>query len=71
MLTALVVLVTRRSAQAWQAIELVERGCTQAEAATRLGITRQAVGQRLAAGLWEVERDLHPAAGRLLRRAAG
>jgi hypothetical protein len=70
-LTALAVLVQRRSAQAWEAIALVEAGRTQAEAADELGVTRQAVGQRLAAGLWEVERDLRPTAARLLARAAG
>jgi hypothetical protein len=70
-LTALAVLVERRSDQAWEAIELVEDGLTQAQAAAELGVTRQAVGQRLAAGLWEVERDLRPAAARLLARAVG
>jgi len=70
-LTALAALVERRSEQAWEAIGLVEAGRTQAEAATELGISRQAVGQRLAAGLWEVERDLCPAAARLLSRAVG
>ena len=68
---ALAALVERRSDQAWEAIGLVEAGRTQAEAATELGISRQAVGQRLAAGLWEVERDLRPAAARLLARAVG
>jgi hypothetical protein len=70
-LTALAVLVQRRSAQAWEAIELVGAGRTQARAAAALGISRQAVGQRLAAGLWELERELRPAAARLLTRAAG
>src|SRR4051794_27625661 len=70
-LTALAALVERRSDQAWEAIELVESGRTQAEASAELGVTRQAVGQRLAAGLWEVERDLGPVAARLLARAAG
>ena len=70
-LTALAALVERRSDQAWEAIALVESGRTQAQAAAELGVTRQAVGQRLAAGLWEVERDLRPAAARLLARAAG
>jgi hypothetical protein len=70
-LTALAVLVQRRSEQAWEAITLVEAGRTQAEAAAELGVTRQAVGQRLAAGLWEVERDLRPTAARLLARAVG
>lgn len=70
-LSALAVVVDRRSEQAWEAIGLVGSGRTQAEAATVLGISRQAVGQRLAAGLWDLERDLRPAAARLLARAAG
>ena len=70
-LTALAVVVERRSEQAWAAIALVGAGRTQADAATELGISRQAVGQRLAAGLWDLERDLRPTAARLLTRAAG
>lgn len=70
-LTALALLVERRSEQAWEAIALVEAGKTQAQAATELGISRQAVGQRLAAGSWELERELRPTAARLLARAAG
>jgi hypothetical protein len=70
-LSALAVLVDRRSEQAWEAISLVEGGRTQAEAAGALGISRQAVGQRLAAGLWDLERELRPTAARLLMRAAG
>ena len=70
-LSALAVLVSRRSDQAWEAIELVDSGRTQAEAAAALGISRQAVGQRLAAASWELERELRPTAARLLARAAG
>jgi hypothetical protein len=70
-LGALAVLVGRRSRQAWEAIELVEGGRTQAEAAEALGITRQAVGQRLGAASWDLERELRPTAARLLERAAG
>ncbi len=70
-LSALAVVVDRRSDQAWEAIALVVAGRTQAEAATALGISRQAVGQRLAAGLWDLERELRPTATRLLTRAAG
>ena len=70
-LTALAVVIARRSDQAWEAISLVSAGRTQAEAAATLGVTRQAVGQRLAAGLWDLERDLRPTAARLLTRAAG
>lgn len=70
-LSALAVVIERRSPQAWEAIGLVGGGRTQAEAAAELGISRQAVGQRLAAGLWELERELRPTAARLLARAAG
>jgi hypothetical protein len=70
-LSALAAVVDRRSEQAWEAIGLVGGGRTQAEAATELGISRQAVGQRLAAGLWDLERELRPTAARLLARAAG
>jgi hypothetical protein len=70
-LSALAGLVDRRSEQAWAAIELVEQGRTQSDAATTLGISRQAVGQRLAAGMWELEKELRPTAARLLARAAG
>jgi hypothetical protein len=70
-LTALAVIVERRSDQAWEAIALVGAGRTQADAAAELGISRQAVGQRLAAGLWDLERELRPTASRLLSRAAG
>jgi hypothetical protein len=70
-LTALAVIVDRRSDQAWEAITLVGSGRTQADAATALGISRQAVGQRLAAGMWDLERELRPTASRCLTRAAG
>jgi hypothetical protein len=70
-LSALAVLVDRRSDQAWEAIALVAEGRTQAQAATELGISRQAVGQRLAAGSWDLERELRPTAARLLTRAGG
>jgi hypothetical protein len=70
-LSALAVVVERRSEAAWEAIALVDAGRSQAEAAGELGISRQAVGQRLAAGLWDLERDLRPTAARLLARAAG
>jgi hypothetical protein len=70
-LGALALLVDRRSEQAWEAIAEVSAGRTQAQAAAALGITRQAVGQRLAAGHWELERELRPTAARLLSRAAG
>src|SRR5439155_1161950 len=69
-LSALAALLERRSAAAWEAVELVDAGRTQAQAAAELGVTRQAVGQRLAAAAWELERELRPTAARLLERAA-
>ncbi len=68
-LTVLATLVRRRSTAAWAAVDLVAAGCTQAAAAAALGVTRQAVGQRLAAGGWDLEHDLRPTAVRLLARA--
>jgi hypothetical protein len=70
-LSALAGLVDRRSEPAWAAIALIEEGRTQSDAATALGVSRQAVGQRLAAGMWELERELRPTAARLLTRAEG
>lgn len=70
-LSVLAMLVDRRSDQAWEAIALVADGRTQAEAAAELGISRQAVGQRLAAGAWDLERELRPTAVRQLSRAEG
>jgi hypothetical protein len=68
-LAALAALVGRRSAAAWAAVDLLAGGRTQAGAATALGVSRQAVGQRLAAGGWELECELRSAAARLLARA--
>ncbi len=70
-LTALAVLLTRRSAAAWAAVDLVAAGGTRAGAAAVLGVSRQAVAQRLAAGGWDLECELRPTAARLLARAAG
>ena len=58
-----------RTAQGWQAIELVERGLTQQEAAARLGITRQAVSQRLQTAHWSTEQAAVATLARLLGRA--
>jgi hypothetical protein len=70
-LRLLLVVLSGRSAAAWQAADLVRDGTTHAEAARRLGISRQAVGQRLAAGHVEVERAAAPVVADLLRRADG
>lgn len=62
--------VARRSGPAWEAVDLVSGGLTVSEAAAKLEVSRQAVGQRLAAGLWPQERAARPAAARLLDEAA-
>jgi hypothetical protein len=58
----------RRSEQGWQAVDEMRDGATMQQAADRLGITRQAVGQRLRAANWAVERDARPVLARLLER---
>ena len=59
----------RRSEQGWEAVDLVRAGSTQGEVAERLGISRQAVGQRLQAAHWSVEEAVRPTLIRLLTRA--
>lgn len=59
----------RRSEQGWQAVDEMRDGVTMQQAADRLGITRQAVGQRLRAANWTVDRDTQPVLARLLARA--
>lgn len=59
----------RRSKPGWDAVDLVRKGLTISEAADQLNITRQAVGQRLQAAHWTVERDAVPVLARLLARA--
>ncbi|QBJ98418.1 XRE family transcriptional regulator [Rhodococcus sp. ABRD24] len=62
-------LVSRRSAQGHAAVALMARGLTQAEAASELGISKQAVSQRLAAAGWQAEMAGRRLTERLLRRA--
>ena len=70
-LQLLAALVQRRSPQGWQAVDLVGAGLTQVAAARRLGVSRQAVGQRLQAALWPHVQSVRPVAADLLARAAG
>lgn len=63
--------VRRRTRAGWEATDLVAAGLTQREAAARLGVSEQAVSQRLAAALHDEERALHPLAAELLRAAEG
>jgi hypothetical protein len=70
-LALLAAVVARRSEPAWEALDLLSEGRTTGEVAAKLGVTRQAVSQRLAAGLWQQERAARPVAARLLVEAAG
>lgn len=71
LLQLLAAVVRRRSAAGWEAADLLDAGLNQREAAARLGVTEQAVSQRLAAALYEEERGLHPLAAELLHAAQG
>jgi hypothetical protein len=68
-LVLLAAIVQRRSRAGWEVVDLVVAGLTQQDAAKRLGISAQAVSQRLQAALWREENHARPVAGRLLRRA--
>lgn len=70
-LTLLAAVVQRRSPAAWEAIDLDGAGLSATEAAAKLGITRQAVGQRLSVGLWAQEQAVRPVITRLLVEAQG
>ena len=59
----------RRTAQGWEAVDLMAATGQQSEVAERLGISRQAVGQRLQAASWAVEQRALPTLARLLERA--
>ncbi len=59
----------RWSPEAREAVALVAGGATQTEAARTLGITRQAVGQRLGAALYRQHGEAVAAVVHLLERA--
>ncbi|GEA88795.1 sigma factor-like helix-turn-helix DNA-binding protein [Cellulomonas cellasea] len=62
----------RRSVAGWAVVDAVRAtpGLRQEEVAERLGITQQAVSQRLRTALWHEEQAARPAAARLLALAA-
>jgi len=68
-LTLLATLVLRRSPQGHEAVALARTGSTQARIADELGISKQAVSQRLAAAGWQAEIAGCALAHRLLERA--
>ncbi len=69
-LALLAAVVARRSDAGWEAVDLMAPGVTQADVADRLGISRQAVSQRLQAALHGHEQAVRPAAAALLEAAA-
>ncbi|BCN68795.1 hypothetical protein GS894_09925 [Rhodococcus hoagii] len=68
-LTLLALLVSRRTPQGHAAVDLARRGLNQAESAAELGISKQAVSQRLIAAGWHAESAGRQLAARLLARA--
>lgn len=71
-LVALASLGVRRSPEGWAAIDATRRAGvrhTQAEAARALGVSQQAVSQRLTAAQWAAEAAARPVAARLLDEA--
>jgi len=68
-LQLLAALRSRRSEQGWEAADLMSATGSRTEVAARLGVSRQAVGQRLQAASWTVEQRARPTLVRLLDRA--
>ncbi|GAA3890150.1 helix-turn-helix domain-containing protein [Leifsonia kafniensis] len=62
----LLLLRQRRSPEGWQAIDLVQTGLSQADAASRLGISTAAISQRLKTASWRAEQAAGPALVKLL-----
>lgn len=61
----------RRTDQGWQVYDLLAQGRTQKEAADILGITPQAVSDRMSAAQVRIDLEAHAPLGRLLSRLAG
>lgn len=69
-LDLLALVIARRSDEGWAAVELVRGGASQTAVAATLGITKQAVSQRLRATAWGTEVAGRATAAVLLARAA-
>lgn len=68
-LTLLGAVLVRRSAAGWAVVDALTEpgvGATQDDVARRLGVTQQAVSQRLRAAMWAEEVAARPVAARLL-----
>ncbi|MCD2109471.1 SatD family protein [Rhodococcus rhodochrous] len=68
-LTLLATVVLRRTEQGHEAVDLARQGLSQARIAERLGISKQAVSQRLATAGWQAELAGRELVRRLLERA--
>ncbi|UKJ64729.1 hypothetical protein H1Q78_04850 [Cellulosimicrobium cellulans] len=67
LLRLLAAVVDRRTAPGWEAIDTLARvGGTQKDVARALGVSEQAVSQRLRAALWPEEAAVRPVVARLL-----
>lgn len=70
-LTLVTALLTGRSTTGRDAVALMRTGVTQAAAAAELGISPQAMSQRLRTAEWDIEEDARLLAAHTLARAAG
>ncbi|MGC5166321.1 hypothetical protein [Luteimicrobium sp. DT211] len=59
----------RRTAAGWEVVDLLRDGLSQRAAAERLGVSGQAVSQRVRASMWPEEAAARPLAARLLEEA--
>ncbi|WP_353816732.1 DNA-binding protein [Agromyces sp. SYSU T00266] len=67
----LLLLRDRRTAQGWEAVDLVRSGRSQKHAAELLGISDAAVSQRLRTAMWSADDDARPAIVRLIASLGG
>ncbi len=71
MLDLLAAIVARRSEPGWESVDLAATGLNQIEIAAKVGISKQAVSQRLRAAEWHLEPDARELASHLLSVADG
>ena len=66
LISLLLTIRQRRSAEGWEAVDLLEQGQAQTEIGRTLGVSTAAVSQRLKSAMWKVESAARPALVRLL-----